>query len=55
MGRRSNPREEWIVTEVPELRIIDDALRQAVKGRQEELKSKYATSIDATRKARAIA
>ena len=50
---RINPREDWIVTEVPELRIIDDALWQAVKVRQEELKTKYATSIEATRKARA--
>ena len=50
---RINPKEEWIVTEVPELRIIDDALWQAVKDRQEELTAKYATVIEATRKARA--
>ena len=50
---RINPREEWIVTEVPELRIVDDALWQAVKDRQEELAEKYATVIEATRKARA--
>ena len=50
---RINPREEWIVTEVPELRIVDDALWQAVKQRQEELTAKYATVIEATRTARA--
>ena len=31
---RINPPEEWIVAEVPELRIVDDALWQAVKHRQ---------------------
>ena len=50
---RVNPREEWIVTEVPEFRIVDDELWQAVKDRQEELKEKYATVIEATRTARA--
>jgi DNA invertase Pin-like site-specific DNA recombinase len=33
---RMNPRDEWIVQEVPELRIIDDALWEAVKVRQSE-------------------
>ena len=50
---RINPKEEWIVTEVPELRIVDDELWQAVKERQEELTRKYATVIEATRTARA--
>ena len=50
---RINPKEEWIVTEVPELRIVDDALWQAVKERQEELTQKYATVIEATQTARA--
>ena len=50
---RINPREEWIVAEVPELRIIDDELWQAVKQRQEELTAKCATVIEATRSARA--
>jgi len=50
---RINPKEEWITTEVPELRIIDDELWQAVKVRQEELTAKYATVIEATRTARA--
>ncbi|MDX2265916.1 MAG: recombinase family protein [Hyphomicrobiales bacterium] len=31
---RLNPREEWIVSEVPELRIIEDDLWDAVKARQ---------------------
>ena len=31
---RINPREKWITTEVPELRIIDDDLWQAAKARQ---------------------
>ncbi len=50
---RINPREKWIITEVPELRIIDDELWQAVKDRQEELTAKYATVIEATRSAHA--
>ena len=32
---RINPPEEWIVVDVPELRMFDDKLRQAVKDRQE--------------------
>jgi site-specific DNA recombinase len=31
---RLNPRSGWTITDVPELRIIDDALWQAVKARQ---------------------
>jgi DNA invertase Pin-like site-specific DNA recombinase len=31
---RLNPREEWIVSEVPELRIIEDELWDAVKAKQ---------------------
>ena len=50
---RINPPEEWVVTEVPELRIVDDALWQAVKDRQRELSARYATVIEATRAARA--
>ena len=48
---RINPRSEWIVTEVPELRIIDDALWRAVKARQENLQVQYAGVIEATRAA----
>ena len=36
---RINPPEEWIVAEVPELRIVDDALWKAVKHRQGEIRS----------------
>ena len=43
---RMNPREEWITTDVPELRIVDDALWQQVKMRQGE--------IDADPRVRAI-
>ena len=50
---RLNPPEEWIVTEVPELRIVDDALWQAVKARQRELTEKYANVIEAVRNANA--
>ena len=42
---RANPREDWIVTEVPDLRIVDDALWQAVKNRQEVLREKLATAV----------
>ncbi|WBO24342.1 recombinase family protein [Sphingomonas abietis] len=38
---RLNPEAEWIRTEVPDLRIVDDALWQAVRVRQSELASKY--------------
>ncbi|MPZ40925.1 MAG: recombinase family protein [Rhizobiales bacterium] len=46
---RLNPREKWITTEVPELRIIDDKLWQAVKARQDEIAVKYANVISAVR------
>jgi DNA invertase Pin-like site-specific DNA recombinase len=48
---RVNPPEEWIVVEVPELRIVDDGLWQAVKDRQEELTGKYADAIAVVRAA----
>ncbi len=50
---RINPPEEWIVTEVPELRIVGDDLWQGVKDRQGEITEKYATVIAATQAARA--
>jgi site-specific DNA recombinase len=34
---RLNPQDQWIVTAVPELRIVDDQLWQAVKARQSEI------------------
>jgi len=50
---RINPPEAWITTDVPELRIVDDKLWQAVKARQGELAVKYANVIEATRAAHA--
>ena len=37
---RMNPETDWVITEVPDLRIIDDALWQKVRARQGSLKSK---------------
>ncbi len=48
---RINPREKWITTEVPELRIVDDDLWQAAKARQGEIAVKYANVNTATRAA----
>jgi hypothetical protein len=48
---RINPESEWITTDVPELRIIDDALWQAVKNRQANISLKFAGAIEATRDA----
>ena len=50
---RINPPEDWIATEVPELRIVDDALWRAAKARQNALAVKYAKVIAATRAAQA--
>ena len=50
---RINSREKWITTEVSELRIVDNALWQAVKTRQGELAVKYANVITSTRAAHA--
>ena len=50
---RINPPEDWIVAEVPELRIVDDALWKAVKDRQGGIAEKYGTVIEATQTARA--
>ncbi|WP_318527508.1 recombinase family protein [Defluviimonas sp. WL0002] len=47
---RLNAKEEWITTEVPELRIIDDALWDGVKHRQGEIDADpRVQSIKATR------
>ena len=35
---RLNPRDEWVIQEVPELRIVDDALWDAVKARQKHIR-----------------
>ncbi|WP_222869716.1 recombinase family protein [Roseobacter fucihabitans] len=37
---RMNPEDEWIIHEVPELRIVDDDLWASVKERQSQLKHK---------------
>ncbi|WP_284257338.1 recombinase family protein, partial [Acidocella aquatica] len=41
---RPNPPESWVVTEVPELRIVDDGLWQAVKSRQSKARNPVASS-----------
>jgi len=50
---RRNPEAEWIRTEVPELRIVDDALWQAAKARQAELAKLFAATTIGVREARA--
>ncbi|MBO1329601.1 recombinase family protein, partial [Acetobacter suratthaniensis] len=47
---RMNPESEWIIKDVPELRIIDDDLWQAVRRKQAEIAAKYANVITAVRK-----
>ena len=42
---RLNPESDWIVAEVPELRIIDDATWQAAKARQAQITTQYAGVI----------
>lgn len=52
-GRRvswMNPESEWIIKDVPDLRIIDDDLWQAVRRKQTEIAAKYANVITAVRK-----
>jgi site-specific DNA recombinase len=50
---RSNPESEWITAEVPELRIVDDVLWQAVRARQAELATIFAATTNGIREARA--
>ncbi len=45
---RINPPEDWIVTEVPELRIVDEALWQEAKARQKALSEKYSAIVAAS-------
>ena len=53
---RLNPEDQWIVQEVPELRIIEDAVWAKVKERQTEIRSRYITedgnSLTAVRRTR---
>jgi site-specific DNA recombinase len=48
---RLNPQSEWVRVEVPELRIVDDDLWQAVKERQAALAKAYAKQVTASRNA----
>ena len=48
-----NPPEDWIIVEVPELRICDDCFWQAVKNQQSEIMEQCADIIGATQTARA--
>ncbi|RTL86073.1 recombinase family protein, partial [Ancylobacter aquaticus] len=48
---RMNPQSAWVRKEVPELRIIDDALWEAVKARQSELGEVYRKNIEGGLKA----
>jgi site-specific DNA recombinase len=50
---RSNPETEWIRTDVPELRIVDDVLWQAVKARQAEIAKIFEPTTIRVREARA--
>jgi site-specific DNA recombinase len=48
---RLNPPSTWVITAVPELRIIDDELWEAVKARQKEIEEQHAPAIEAVREA----
>ena len=50
---RPNPETEWIRTNVPELRIVDDALWRAAKDRQAELAKQFESTTIGVREARA--
>jgi site-specific DNA recombinase len=47
---RLNAESQWIVSEVPHLRIIEDELWQAVRARHEVIAEKYANLTEAVRK-----
>ena len=47
---RLNPESEWIIKDVPELRIVDDELWHAVRVRQGEIAEKYVNVTEAVRK-----
>jgi site-specific DNA recombinase len=50
---RINPTSEWITSEVPELRIVDDELWQAVRVRQADISKVFEPTTRAVRAARA--
>ena len=43
---RLNPEDQWIVQEVPDLRVIDDDLWSKAKARQAEIRSRYVKGDD---------
>ena len=47
---RLNPESDWLIRDVPELRVVDDALWQAVRDRQAVIADKYANVTEAVRK-----
>ncbi|MDD7973955.1 recombinase family protein [Roseinatronobacter sp. HJB301] len=47
---RLNPESEWIIKDVPELRIVDDGLWHSVRVRQGEIAEKFANVTEAVRK-----
>jgi site-specific DNA recombinase len=50
---RKNPESQWIRTEVPHLRIVDDALWQAARNRQQEIARLFEATTIGVREARA--
>ncbi|MCV2448999.1 recombinase family protein [Paracoccus sp. DMF] len=46
---RMNPEAEWVITDVPDLLIVDQDLWQAVKARQAEIAEKFANVTEAVR------
>jgi len=51
---RLNPKEEWIVREVPELRIVDDALWEHVRARQAQIARQFEAVIAGVRAHHAV-
>ncbi len=49
---RLNPETEWVIKDVPHLRIIDEGLWQAVKDRQQEAERRHGGVRDGVRKSR---
>ena len=47
---RINPKSEWIIQDVPELRIVEDSVWEAAKCRQAALAIEFQESIQAVRK-----
>lgn len=50
---RINPAEKWIRSEVPHLRIVDDALWNAVRARQKDIAVRFEATAEGVRKAKA--